>query len=158
MRSKMEGTCVPEWLHGAELPANMECSTQSITSEQNAPSCFLMDWIIDRSLPVAIELYPVHFHHIFHSGESTFDFWKLYFVLFSNLSGCFFFLNRFSFLDHVWKPLFSFNLSTFAEIKSSASRYSRYKLSDRGEISPDADTQKKFLRTFSATLRFFQLL
>lgn len=69
-----------------------------------------------------------------------------------------FFLNRFSFLDHVWKPLLSFNLSTFAEIKSSASRYSRYKLSDRGEISPDADTHQEFLRTCSVTLRFFQLL
>lgn len=136
----------------------MECSTQSMTSEQNAPSSFSMDWIIVRSLPVAVEPYPVHVHHVFHSSESTFDFWKLYFILFSNLFGCCFFFNRFLFLDHVWKPLLSFNLSTFAEIKSSASRYSRYKLSDRGEISPDADTHQEFLRTCSATLRFFQLL
>ena len=138
MTSKMEGACDPEQPHGAELPPNMKCSTQSMTSEQKAPSSILMDWIIiARSLPVAVEPYPVHAHHVFHSSESTFDFLKLCFVLFSNLFGCCvcFFFNRFSFLDHVWKPLLSFNLSTFAEIKSSASRYSRYKLSDRWNIT-----------------------
>ena len=77
------------------------------------PSCFSFQWVY-------IWLLEIMFRSFFKS------LWLL--------CVCFSF-NRFSFLDHVWKPLLSFNLSTFAEIKSSASRYSRYKLSDRWNVT-----------------------